>query len=69
MSKFNIGDKVKLSPGSQYVGGAMQLPLGVVGKIVGSGSSQLWYRVQWGRRVNSYQAHDLVRVPTFKGNK
>ena len=69
MNKFKIGDMVKLSPDSKYVGLDMQLPLGVVGKVVGYGSSQLWYSVQWGRQKNSYQDHDLVRAKAFKGNK
>lgn len=69
MSKFKVGDKVELSWSSQYVNGAWQLPLGVVGKIIGYGSTQLWYRVQWGHEENSYQDHDLIRVATFRGNK
>ena len=68
MTKFKVGDKVELRPDSQYVGGARQLPLGVVGKIIGYGSSQLWYRVEWGHEENSYQDHDLAVVSTFKGN-
>ncbi len=69
MTKFKVGDRVKLSPDSQYARGFAQLPIGVVGKIVGYGSSQLWYRVQWGHKENAYHDHDLVRVSTFKGNK
>lgn len=69
MSEFKIGDKVKLRPDSQYVGCGGQLPLGVVGKVIRYGSSQLWYRVKWDHGENSYEAVDLVRVPTFKGNK
>lgn len=69
MSKFKVGDKVKLSPSSEYVGRDYQLPLGVIGEVIGYGRALLWYRVRWDSMENSYQDHDLIRAATFKGNK
>ena len=71
MSKFKIGDKVKLSPKSGYYGRAGQIPTDGHGEITeDSAGGGLRFIVQWPTGSNSYSDEDLVlyRNP-FKGNK
>lgn len=71
MSKFKVGDKVKLSPKSGYYGRAGQIPKDGHGEIIwDEGGGELRFIVQWPTARNSYGNEDLVffRNP-FKGNK
>lgn len=71
MSKFKVGDRVKLSPESEYYGRDGQIPKDGHGEITeDSGSGGLRFIVHWPTGTNSYGDEDLVfyRNP-FKGNK
>lgn len=71
MSKFKVGDKVKIHPKSGCYGRAGQIPADGHGEIT-SDSEGVWLRfiVEWPTGINVYSAEDLVLYRnTFKGNK
>lgn len=70
MSKFKIGDKVRLREDSEFYGEDGQIPAGrfAVVTMTGRPNKRFYYEVSWDDDYNQYGEQDLEPYVQFKGS-